>query len=65
MELIMKEIGEIQEGTLILDESQHGEIGLLRAKGKRVETAIWFDSKQEAIEKLQRVLDLLRGEGSY
>lgn len=56
----MERISKVQNGTLMLDASHLGEFGLCVAVSvgnkKRITDVIWWDTKDEMISDLKKVL---------
>jgi len=56
----MIEIGKIQGGKLLLKTTSFGEVGLLKAEGKTITNAIYWDTQAEAVRTLEKVLESLK-----
>jgi len=58
----MKRISKVQSGEFLARKVGSGEVGILRASGKRTMTAIYWNSKEEAIADLEAVIAYFKSE---
>ena len=56
------EIGEVQNGTLHLRTTFCSEVGLITVLDKQLVYPIYWDSRELAIDALDKILTLLKGD---